>query len=451
MKKLLLMLTFAGLATVAMAQNLANPQGFKGQIANPEELKAMAPAGYKSLAGRAPEDSLNGWLNYAEAFKEVFNFGNNLGFAVNFVDYDSTGAIVYGDGQKFSNGVHAFGASFDMKDSIWEVVGGIPVSKWVPVNIDSLGFVRFYIRNADSMNVGGNMVEIIDTLFIQHFDATGMDYNAFGGTSNPANFYGVPKRSTVNMPSTLYNTSALRTDTILLGKSDSTTYTISGGNGSFRGKFTQIPVGITTRATATGSATLNNYGWMAYFRPMKKPKLGDTLIAINGATVYEKYNFFGIRVGDADNVQGVNKTINTINNSVFVYKWLRYGQTFNGWSKYICGNAFFTTPVIDYYIKVRAYKLSTESVKNSLTELSVYPNPAAANSKVDVVFNNASTSAVNITVMDINGRVVKSLGNNVCSTGKNVVSVETAGFAKGMYMVVLESATGKSTAKFAIQ
>jgi hypothetical protein len=81
----------------------------------------------------------------------------------------------------------------------------------------------------------------------------------------------------------------------------------------------------------------------------------------------------------------------------------------------------------------------------------VYPNPAAVDASVDVVFNLGSASAVAARIVDMNGREIKAFDSKTFGVGQQVLNLSTEGLSKGMYMVVLESTSGKATSMLNIQ
>ena len=94
--------------------------------------------------------------------------------------------------------------------------------------------------------------------------------------------------------------------------------------------------------------------------------------------------------------------------------------------------------------------MSTSKINSGITGIQVYPNPAASNAQVDVVFDLSANSMVKTVVTDMNGRVVLSNEAKQCVAGQNAVVVNTNGLSSGIYMVTLESAAGRVSSKLTV-
>lgn len=79
-------------------------------------------------------------------------------------------------------------------------------------------------------------------------------------------------------------------------------------------------------------------------------------------------------------------------------------------------------------------------VKNTVSEFSVYPNPA---NDVVTISNAANATIDAVTVSDLNGRTVKSVKLN----GETTAQVNIADLSAGVYMMNISSDQGTSTKK----
>ncbi len=102
------------------------------------------------------------------------------------------------------------GSVFDPKDSSYQITGQPILTRFNPYNVDTIRWVQFYVRNADSLQRSrfrdsvlkdGVMVprfenynvEIVDTLFVQYFNFSGLGFASIvGGT----NLFGYPNPAT---------------------------------------------------------------------------------------------------------------------------------------------------------------------------------------------------------------------------------------------------------------
>ncbi|MCC7298261.1 MAG: T9SS type A sorting domain-containing protein, partial [Bacteroidia bacterium] len=312
-------------------------------------------------------------------------------------------------------------------------------------------WTQFYIRQLDSVNQGG-MKKVVDTLFIQYFDITGIDVASYVYQGNPVqHYYGQPKRANYK-PATRLNSGALRTDTILLDDSWADSVSLKGANTQFFGRGVQLKVGLNSKSTNTTPIYNNVFAWAITFKPMVKTALGDTLIAYNGSVPSKKYNMFGIRMASQDQHDQQLNSPYKVNNSFITNFEVLGGKAVGIFQAYLPGTVFNNSIFIPHFIHISTSNLSTQNVRaNTLTGATVYPNPASANTSVDVVFNLGSVSQVTARIVDINGREVKAFDSKACVAGQNMMNLDIAGITKGMYLVVLESAAGKTTTKLNVQ
>jgi hypothetical protein len=97
-----------------------------------------------------------------------------------------------------------------------------------------------------------------------------------------------------------------------------------------------------------------------------------------------------------------------------------------------------------YYVGVN--ELSTAKTENNL---SLYPNPT--NGNVYVSFNGIDGETASISVMDINGRIVKTENLGKLSSGQINLGFDTNELASGMYIVSINSNSGtKRVAKLVV-
>jgi hypothetical protein len=81
--------------------------------------------------------------------------------------------------------------------------------------------------------------------------------------------------------------------------------------------------------------------------------------------------------------------------------------------------------------------------------LSVYPNPVTT-SDLAVKFKLGKAEAVDFTVFDLNGRIVKAIPGRNFSAGENEFRIDTSRMPGGTYFIAVKGASEYSTAKFVI-
>jgi hypothetical protein len=80
----------------------------------------------------------------------------------------------------------------------------------------------------------------------------------------------------------------------------------------------------------------------------------------------------------------------------------------------------------------------------------IAPNPVVGGQPARLTINNAKEGAMNIAVLDMNGRVVNNRQINA-TAGTNTASINTAAFAKGMYVVRIAQGVEAITIKLIVQ
>jgi hypothetical protein len=449
MKKLLL------LGVVAISATLVNAQTLTTKIFPQDQnvqLRAQDAQKVKNMMNKRAT-SLSEQYNFVGAYGEEWMSGDAKSY-VRWISEDSNAYTVYknadGTTSLNNNDIHVIGTAFDPKDSIFLSSGNTVLSRWNDYTIDTIRWQQFYVRNSDSAMIGGNMVEVIDTLFVQYFDFTGLSFRAF--TRNGTNRNAAPNVDAFKARS-MFNTAALKTDTIFLDKSykDSVDWEAGSLFSRVAGVLPGIKSKSSVAATGTTDVPANVTAYTLMFKPMLKPKLGDTLINWADPNWKRTYNAFGIRANYWDAQSQDILTLNKINNTFWTPNFLANGQTFNGWKSYLPTTAYNTTTFLNCWIDITTENLSNEKLVNGIQNTRVFPNPTAGQSSVKAMFHLNNSSTVSAVVMDINGRVVKNIEAIQFGAGKNQINIEVADMKAGIYTVSLQSAVGTETAKFIVQ
>lgn len=451
MKKLLL--SFAaliGLTTGAIAQTA------ELKISDAQKNISVNKTSYvlkdKKLVPSRRADVYSDWYNFTGSYEEGTLLGQKLDRFVNFIQPDSNLYTVYSDGKKSPTAWHLIGSTFDPKDSNYMSSGKSVLTRFNPYTVDSLAFTQFYIRQADQMTVNGNLVDIVDTVYIQYFNIGGIKVGGYSYQANPGVTYRYATPAVDNLSfKSLMNSTALKTDTLLLTKAYADSLVLENGTPkSFVGRGIQIPVNLKSQSTNGANNSANLFAFNIVFKPMQKSKLGDIGIAYDGSA-WMKYNLYGLSLasltGHAQEIISTNK----INNMFLCNSQVRYGQTLFGFLKsYLPGTIWTNSLFFPNFVHITTQNLSTNKINSGISGIQVYPNPAASNAQVDVVFNLSANAMVKTLVTDMNGRVVLSNEAKQYVTGQNAVVVNTNGLSSGIYMVTLESAAGRMSSKLTV-
>ena len=92
--------------------------------------------------------------------------------------------------------------------------------------------------------------------------------------------------------------------------------------------------------------------------------------------------------------------------------------------------------------------VSVQDPANVLTQVSVYPNPSSASAMLH--FTSDISQSYDLLVTDLNGKQVYAQKLSVAQ-GLNTVQVPTMELANGLYMIHLQNAGSRATAKFSVQ
>ena len=449
-KSLLSLVAMLGLTTAAMAQ----APGF--DVPKEQKKIQVSKTTYmlkdKSLTPSRRANSYSNLYEFTKAYEENELLGQTLSGFVNFIQPDTNLCMVYSDGTKSKLGFHIVGTTFDPKDSAFLNKSEV-LTRFNPYTVDTLAFTQFYVRQIDQVNVGGTMVDVVDTVYIQYFNITGIKPGGYTLQSNPGVTYryGTPSTDKLSYKS-LLNSAAVKTDTLLLTKAyaDSVVYE-NGTPKSFFGRTFASTPNVVSKSTNGADGTTTLFAFSVVYKPMVKAALGDTGMAYDGSKVFKKYNMYGVRLASLDGHDQLITSNNKINNMFVTNFQVRYGQTLFGFLKsYLPGTVFGNTIFFPSFVHITTPNLSNKNVVAGLTGVQVYPNPVASNSSADVVFDLTAPSAVKAVVTDLNGRVVSTSASVNCIAGQNALTVSTQGLSKGIYMVTVESNLGRMSSKLTV-
>ena len=451
MKKLLLtgLVLVNALAAFAQAPQIEriNPQDTKiGGILPKQRIHTTT--GDFTTTKRA--ETLSGQYNYVSSYGETQMIGEATTY-VRWLSEDTNALTIYTDGTSGRNYIHTMGSVFDPKDSSYQITGQPVLTRFNPYSVDTIRWLQFYVRNADSMEkIQGTdtlTVEIVDTLFVQYFNFQGLGFaSVVGGT----NLFGYPNPTTYRA-ATLLNSSALNTDTILFRTGDGDSVDRFAGS-LFSSLTGVVPPNFNSLSTNAAQLNANVVGFSLVFKNMQKPAFNDTFMNWSEPTHRSNINGYGVRAHYWENVAVVSETPYRYNNTFWTPSVLRNGiRTSNGWQSYYPTSIYTTSTLLGYWIDITTQNASVEALKNGVADLKVFPNPSNQGDNVVVNFELNDNASVNVEVMDINGRVVAVQSNDMMNRGINEVQISTSTFAPGIYMVNVKSSVGAKTAKFIVR
>ncbi len=443
MKKLL----FLGFTVLAAMS--ANAQILGQPIVKDQGIRAIAPA-------RATSSKISRRAGTSETYNYVAAYSNSTSNSSKqtlwWIAPDSNACVVYTTGGKSNIKFHGIGGAFDPKDTTFMDAQNTVLTKFNPYHVDTLRFTKAYLRNVNKVNVGGKMVDVVDTLFVQYYDASGMNITAYSFTNDPLKtsyYYGVPKGTTF-VPYRATNKSALKTDTILLTASSRDSFNVSAGN-YFVSTITLTP-NFNSLSTNGLAVTSNVIAYSMNFKPMIPAQLNDTILDWSNANYTKKTNGFGLYIDYFANIKHDNLTTPyKINNTFWTLSDLLPGAKVSIWQGYVPTTIYNSAYMMNADISITCDNLSTKELLNSNIGLVVYPNPASTNNNAIAVVNLKSASMVSAKVYDMNGRVVLATSTKAMNAGLNELPLATSSLSTGIYTVTIETAAGTKSSKFIVK
>lgn len=371
--------------------------------------------------------------------------GQDVSKKVVFLYPDSSVNMLYRENSSKKedfNGFHTFGDILDFRDDIHQFnPNGAPQIGDLSCSVDSFYLNYYYGRGKDSMEVMGEMVEVVDTLYIQFFNSwhfktdTASIYNA----ERQVEVFATPKLLNKN---TLFTENELDREMVLLTSKDTSLVNDSGWVAS------KLKIGLNNFF----STYTKNLGYLLTFKPMLKANHGDTLFnlyhnkdsnLLDG--IHNKLNYFGVQVYENIGKEVVYTTIYT-SNAYFTDKELLYNDTVDRFVD------FKPTHVLEN----RIYGSSGFYVNSCLglkelyfgkNALNIFPNPIRQGDFLKYTIENKKYKNVKLSIIGVDGRVLlESKGTNV----KGVGILDTCDLISGCYFLLFESNGGSIRKRFVI-
>lgn len=168
--------------------------------------------------------------------------------------------------------------------------------------------------------------------------------------------------------------------------------------------------------------------------------------------VYDAYGTLTTPSGTYSNVVRVHAFNLSKDSSAFTGVTTSLVEAYN-WYR-----AGFHNPILTYSIDTangnyaeyytQGFTLGVDSKKVDAQAFKLYPNPAA--DVVNLEFSLSSTQSAAITLTDLSGRTIKTIGAGDLKAGFNQLTIATADLPAGMYLINLQSAQGNITRKVVV-
>jgi hypothetical protein len=441
MKKGITILLILAMASVTHAQQL---------IQNNTSSKGVDLKEESSDRPSSRRDFNSEWYLPYAAFGESLA-GVNYDRFVRFIMPDSNGVTITEDNGAegiFNVGIHSVGETIDPKGGIFDFADPNVnrLSRFNTYTIDSLFFVYGYVRNIDSIVIDNEKKKVVDTLIIQLYQPTALEFGGLGGSDE---IWAAPAAMD---HTTGLGLNAAETIKIALDETDST---LVGDNG-WATKSMIIPTStqITSNDVDVRSTVC---AYTVTYKPMKGVNLGDTLFdQYNNAfpnihnNITNKNNYFMMTYFVNSGARILQEEY--YNNHILAPSWLRYGQTpASGWTDYAPGNALQN---IEY--GMGGFRLTTQTLDVINVDQSgygladAYPNPASSDELVTIDFELGAGSDAVISISDIAGKTILVRSDHFAQ-GLNTFSFNSSELNSGIYIYSIEAGNFKATKKLIIE
>lgn len=330
----------------------------------------------------------------------------------------------------FSNSWNLFGTVFQPEDPLYVLqTDGWQFTRFTHYTCDSVNFPYSYIRQVDQIEVGGNMVDVVDTVFIHFYQNKNLNCTWF--FNNSEEVFAMPIRDQFSIDKLAPKDVAF-IDTILL-TADAVTDTEFGDNININSITRAISAAVADVPGDNSDKNTNVIGVSIAFKTMVPYSFGDTLLSYNDAvTPSKKFNVFGTASYYNQGSRVVQTQ--TYNNSFVTNRQVRYGQK-------VGSNLWGYIPTLqsvgwntDFYFPasfhVTGLNVGINEVANN-TKIQVYPNPAKKGSDIVVSTSSVKASTVTIQLIDVVGNVVYSTQ----TTSANQYTIPTSDVVPGIYFV----------------
>ncbi|MDG2041487.1 MAG: T9SS type A sorting domain-containing protein [Bacteroidia bacterium] len=389
----------------------------------PEDLSSI-----KNFANFKAKRQESLWFDYiddARVFGETYTYYTGM-----YMMPDSLATIPFDDGPSHVS-VHGGGMMFDPASLFWEV------------NSNTLEYSRHLRYTIDSVSIPfkyHNFGSTTDSLIISYTagDRTGgVRWNS-GGTSSTVSY--APATNSVINPN--------KTAVIRLDSTDNT-------EGFFRTAFASFIAGSLDLAVNVDVTPGNNdpergnlFGVTVQFMPeIGASTLGQSLTSDDSSNL-DPSNLSMFSMLNMQGTGGITVSDESQNHGLILFSSQRYSDN-ESW--------FFlpyAPPGSNKLFNYVLFKVSGQNVGindiNDNVSFALKPNPAKQSEVLFADFKIIKPSNVNISITDLQGKVVKNVTNQYYIPGQHNIDVSINDLNTGMYLYNISTEFGSATKKFII-
>lgn len=412
--------------------NSAYPLNFKTEVGKTTSL------GKKSVE--------SGWLSPTQLMED---YGATFAGPSFFPLFQDSTVLIIPSSQATSqvayrNPWNLFGTVFQPNDPLYELqTSGWKFTRFTNYACDSVSFPYAYIRQVNEMNIGGSMVEVVDTVFLHFYQNKNLNTGWFFNNSDE--IFSMPLTAQYDI-NKLGPKDVVWVDTILLTTAAATD-TAVGATFQIGALASMVDARVRQIGADNNNLEDNVIGVSIAFKTMIPYKFGDTLISYNDQILpKKKMNIFGTVAYYNSGSRVVQTEYN--NNSFVTNFQVRYGQSFGSLKGYM--------PTLqsigwgsDFYFPASFHVTGANVSVNELAEqlgMKVYPNPAVKGENIVVTAKNITSAQVELTLMDVVGNTVYNVSEKAAGT----YSIPTAKLVPGIYFVSLTADGVTATQKIVV-
>lgn len=445
MRKLILALAFATIATGVSAQGIMSPSNGQVKGDNPSNYPAVqTPIMQKSVttpSAEAKTKYVSTWYNYQKSLDEVFGQVTTYGPYL----FRDTNVVWLGSDNGTFNKLDTFvwnsvGAAFDPTadiftddlDTATQKLPGTSLKPKTPFTLDSVGIFYNYKRGTDVVNG----TPVVDTLIVQLFNTDMLKTYFFHAENNKLDTTGRFVTVPYNIETGLA-TKATQKLVILLTGDDVTPEDDNFELKTFAANFKSNGGPVAAVFTYRSGQEYNDY---------------DTLTSnLSEPVITNPVNAFRFIMGyDANTID-----LMTFNNGMVVQHQQRGNPNWvvgsSEKAQYMPGSSFksYFYPQIFFHITATYDDgVGIKEMSNIAENVKVYPNPIKGNGVVDFKLTNSDN--VTITIKDITGKVISTENKGNLSAGRHQLSINTAQLKSGLYFCTLDANSGSKTIKIMV-
>jgi hypothetical protein len=343
---------------------------------------------------------------------------------------DSLPVLIFEDGPSHI-GTFGFGMVFDPTSFYY--VDPEAYTRFTNYSVDSVLFFYKY-KNYDGAT---------DELLINYFDQSDIAPVQFGQGATA-----VPSRTVDYDPATNSVENPTKTETVELTQADNTEDFYSTEFASFINGAVQLPVEMDI-TPVSGTPNSNLFAMTVQYVPANTNySMGDTINHADSLNPTSKLNAFSPLVTRGDGA--ATNADASFNHGLFLFANQRYSTRSQEW--FYPANAPGANKQFNrvlFYINGKNLDVDEKNAMGYGIG-KAYPNPATSDN-LRIGFSIGNSEVVTIELMDLSGKVIKTVTNKRFTPGEHIVELDITDLNKGMYLYKMTAGDYTGSKKVVVQ